>query len=113
MTKKEYNGWTNYETWLVNLWIDSTEGGQTYWIDRAREVVLEASEADNFFTLGERATLDLSKAMEEEYKSVAGEVLLPAFASSSVWCDLLNAALSEVNWHEIAEHMIENCKEAA
>jgi hypothetical protein len=21
MTKKEYNGWYNYETWLVNLWM--------------------------------------------------------------------------------------------
>jgi len=27
MTTKEYNGWTNYETWLVKLWIDNDEGG--------------------------------------------------------------------------------------
>jgi hypothetical protein len=20
MNRREYNGWTNYETWLVNLW---------------------------------------------------------------------------------------------
>ena len=23
MNHKEYNGWHNYETWLVKLWIDS------------------------------------------------------------------------------------------
>ena len=28
MEDKKYNGWTNYETWLVNLWIDNDEAVQ-------------------------------------------------------------------------------------
>ena len=26
MNKKEYNGWYNYETWMVNLWMDERQG---------------------------------------------------------------------------------------
>jgi len=26
LTDTEYNGWTNYETWNVALWIDNDEG---------------------------------------------------------------------------------------
>ena len=25
MSDKRYNGWTNYETWLVSLWADNDE----------------------------------------------------------------------------------------
>ena len=28
MTDTEYNGWTNYETWNVALWIDNDQGLQ-------------------------------------------------------------------------------------
>jgi hypothetical protein len=32
----------------------------------------------------------------------------PVADQASMWADLMGAALSEVNWHEIAEHYIEN-----
>ena len=25
MTKQEYNGWTNYETWNYKLWLDNNQ----------------------------------------------------------------------------------------
>ena len=42
MTKKEYNGWHNYETWLVKLWIDNEEGSYNYWREVAQECWNEA-----------------------------------------------------------------------
>ena len=36
MTDKEYNGWTNYETWNVALWIDNERGTQNDRRERAR-----------------------------------------------------------------------------
>ena len=30
---ERYNGWTNYETWLVNLWMDNEQGSQEF-LDR-------------------------------------------------------------------------------
>ena len=35
MEEKRYNGWTNYETWAVNLWIDNDQGSYTYWREQA------------------------------------------------------------------------------
>ena len=97
-TKKEYNGWYNYETWLVKLWIDNEEGSSRYWDETAQEVYDE-SEAETSFTREERATLDLSDRLKNEFDEAQPE--LPGF-----WADLLNAAMSEVNWYEIAEHYI-------
>ena len=37
MSDTKYNGWTNYETWAVKLWIDNEQGTQLAWQDAARE----------------------------------------------------------------------------
>ncbi len=29
--EKGYNGWSNYETWNVKLWMDNDEGSYNYW----------------------------------------------------------------------------------
>jgi hypothetical protein len=52
MNEKTYNGWTNYETWLVKLWIDNDEGSYHYWTERAREVYERFADADETFTKG-------------------------------------------------------------
>lgn len=95
MNKKEYNGWTNYETWAVNLWIDNDEGYQDYWNGRARETGNEP------FTTEEKAVLALEKELKADF-----EENNPIGDQANVWADLMNAALSEVNWHEIAEHYV-------
>src|SRR6266436_3571722 len=96
MNNKEYNGWYNYETWLVKLWIDNEEGSSRYWDEVAQEVYDE-SEAERFFTRDERAALTLSDRLKDEFEEAQPEV-------SGFWADLLNASMSEVNWHEISEH---------
>jgi hypothetical protein len=106
MTKKEYNGWHNYETWCVNLWLGNDEGSYNYWRERAQEA-WDNAEAERNFTRDERATLDLSDTLKSEIDDDAEDNgALPKL--EGLYADLLNAALSEVNWHEIAEHMIED-----
>ena len=35
-TEKGYQGWTNYETWAVNLWLGNEQGSHEYWQEQAR-----------------------------------------------------------------------------
>lgn len=102
---KTYNGWTNYETWNVNLWIDNEQYSSSYWAEVAQETY-DASEAHGTFTQEEEATLDLSRRLKGEIEESAPDL------GASMFADLLGAALSEVNWYEIAEHMIENVEKS-
>lgn len=34
-----YNGWSNYETWNVKLWIDNEEGSYDYWREQTPAVL--------------------------------------------------------------------------
>lgn len=104
MEDKKCNGWTNYETWCVNLWIG--EGSSDYWNEIALEVYSE-SEADTCFSRVERATLDFSDKLKDEIEESLPEL------GASMAADLLGAAMSEVNWYEIAEHFIEDAESDA
>lgn len=41
MERKDYNGWTNYETWNVALWLDNEQGMQEHFNERAADYVEE------------------------------------------------------------------------
>jgi hypothetical protein len=99
---KTYNGWTNYETWNVKLWMDNEEGSYLYWKDIAQECYDDADSCED------DAVQSLRNRLKEEYETNMEDWLDESKRSSSVWADLLGAALSEVNWHEIAQNMIED-----
>jgi hypothetical protein len=110
MTKQEYNGWTNYETWNLKLWIDNDESSQNFWIDQARQT-LESAEPEEPFTKEERAALTLSKSMEQFFEDLAQDALGKADAESSWIADFLHAAVSEVNFYEIAQSFLANVEQ--
>lgn len=74
-----YNGWSNYETWAVALWIGNEQGSYQYW---------EQDQAG------------------ECYRDAVKEQLGEWVFGPGNDADLLNAALQEVNRHEIAEHYV-------
>ena len=78
---EKYNGYANFETWCVMLWIDNSQAVYNYFINIAREK--ETHE-----------TMDILKEYFEENSPLINE--------ASLYADLLNGALSVVNWHEIA-----------
>ena len=105
--EKKYNGWTNYETWNVALWLGNDAGSEEYWNERAQEAYDQAS-AEKTWTREENAAIWLRHILKGEIEDSAQDMLEAANQSASMFADLLNGALSEVNWHEIAEHYIEN-----
>lgn len=108
MNHKEYNGWTNYETWVVNLWMDNEEGTYDYWREVAQEIHNDLEEPTNSMTKMDEAVYLLADRLENDHRDRKDNILENNELTSSVWADLLGAALSEVNWKEIAEHLLEN-----
>ena len=82
-----YNGWTNYATWRVNLEI--FDGG-TWDIEPDLDVY------------------DLSLNLKDSATDFVCDSAPEGLAR-----DYALAFLSDVNWHEIAKHMIDNAKEDA
>jgi len=85
MSDKKHQGWANYETWAVSLWLNNEESSYKYWHREARTAPDVESLVDQ---------------MKEEISDEAPEL-------EGLWADLLGAALSEVNWYEIAEEFYE------
>lgn len=88
----KYNGWSNYETWAVYLWIENEEATYHHWRAVAHEVRGEhKKKRDQVIALA----LLVKDTFEEAQPEVEG-----------VWADLLSGALSEVSWQEIAESLL-------
>ena len=107
MSKQHYNGWTNYETWLVKLWQDNDEGEQRFWSGMADKFI-EESEPRHCMTSEDVARYDFADYLKDTYEDRAADVTVTGF-----WADLLGAALADVNWNAIAESWIGDAVEAA
>ena len=85
MTDETYKGWTNYETWLVALWIENENGVQL-------EAMNLAGSADDAY--------ELSRNLKEWIEDI------DSLEKFGLYRDLIDAALPDVNWLEIAEYQL-------
>ena len=86
MTRNEYNGWTNKETWLVNVW----------YMDAMPEFYAEVDQ----FHVDPRGLEATGRYIAEESEALSQ---LPAGLLS----DFINDAWAEVNWYELAASLNE------
>ena len=98
-TDQTYNGYTNYETWNVSLWIGNDQSSQEYWQECAARHLRHNDDVDD-------ATYQLARQLEEETTDSN-----PLADDASMFSDILSAALRVVNWYEIAGNMIEQAQE--
>lgn len=94
MNSKKYNGWNNYETWAVALWIDNDYNSYLYRCELVEQVKEEHEDEE------ERQDC-LASSLKDWIESQN-----PITDSASLFTDLLNSALSEVDWREIAENFL-------
>jgi len=72
---KGYNGWKNYETWNANLWLGET--GETF---------------DNWSWYAIKEYFHERFVYENRFLAEVGPLQ-----------DMIDAALSEIDWYEVAE----------
>lgn len=90
-----YQGWTNYETWAVNLWLTNDEGLYHAVQDLAEQAKTDAGESKDEIWATEAEVL-LADALEEFIGEMTPDL------GASLWSDLLTAAIGEIDWREIA-----------
>jgi hypothetical protein len=94
MADTKYNGWTNYATWRVNL------------------EIIDGMEPDDFgFSRNEEFTLTEVYELADALQNYAEEIVAPADTNSLAEQYAL-AFMSNVNWREIAQHMVNDYTEA-
>ena len=98
----EYNGWTNYETWLIKAYIDNDQETQEYWGNSAKESFDRAGEMYSRLTRAELAAIELGKEIKFEHFSAWGDR-----DGVDVYSQLVKASLDSVNWDEIAKCLID------
>jgi hypothetical protein len=91
-----YQGWTNYPTWAVNLWLSNDEGLYNATAERVAEAVEEADEDSE--PNEDRRVYSTSEALKQWVVNELAPDLGASFAA-----DLMGYALDQVDWREIAE----------
>lgn len=88
MTDQTYNGWANHATWLVNLWLGEYNYDHSELSGLSRYDAAQALKdtVDNILTDYEDAKL------------------------SGLAADLINSALSDVDWYELVDSYREDCE---
>jgi hypothetical protein len=99
-----YNGWKNYETWAVALWIDNEQSSYEWSRDMARTIREDAPTSlqveDGVWSVEEAAKFNLADSLKDWQESEMPDL------EASVWTDLLQSAFEEVDWEEIAENFL-------
>ena len=110
MQDETYNGWKNYPTWCVNLWI-----GNERETDEQAAAIAKYScvYADNYCEQVKDGTWTPAQAARyttaDRFKEWVTDELAPDLGASFA-ADLLGYALDEVDWYEIADVYIESVR---
>ena len=84
---KEYQGYSNYETWNYCLHVDNNQEQLEHVLALAKEIK-ETSETPSY---------DLKEALKLELEENMPDLTV------DVYSDLLNGAMESINWYEVAK----------
>ena len=103
-----HNGWSNYETWLVHLWLTNSYRTYYHWRGQARWYLNTTVESefvlDEIWTKDEAIVYRLADELRESLEEATPTM------DPSVFSDLLRVAIWSVNWTAIAQAFIDEEK---
>ncbi len=88
-----YNGYANYETWLVNVWIDNEQDSIDFWVDAAKHYYNKAKET-KFFTRQEEAVFLFADDMKEYFE----DNIPDSTEIGGLYADMLHGCMTVVDW---------------
>lgn len=91
---RRYNGWSNYETWLCNMWFND--------FDFTDMMDMFGNCKDNC------DVLDIIQNYIKEHVEEYVEYSLSPGDQHGFMHDMLNAAVSEIDFRDIAEHYVDD-----
>lgn len=92
-----YQGYKNYETWAVSLWLSNDQGDYDFWLESANDIIERDGMKDSAYTLSQY----MSEHFQDEHFPL----------DEGLYSDMLSAALQEVDWLTVAEEFIDVVKE--
>lgn len=101
-----YNGYSNYESWLVAVWIDNSQESIDFWVDVAKHHY-NISEDRKYFTKKEEAVISFAEDMKQWHE----DNMPDSEEIGGLWSDMIHAALGSVDWHELAGKYMEQALE--
>lgn len=90
----EYNGWSNYETWLANLWYD-----QIFYDVISMEYGMEVSYDQEY---------DVAQSINYALDDLITDELEGAVSRTGFVADIVSAAQRDINYREIANSVIDS-----
>ena len=96
MTDTKFNGWTNQQTWLVNLWITNDQYNCDYWHETAAELLADNEE-------NSEAVFELANQLEGHFDEMLDETdNVHTDSVPGLFRDFLTTSLDLVDWRELA-----------
>lgn len=100
----KYNGYENYQTWCVAMWLDNEQPSLAFWHEQAKRCIAAAATSSNvaegYCTEHQAAKYLLADRLRESFYD-ANPLTQPG-----VWSDLLTTALCEVSWNDLADAIL-------
>ena len=97
MDTQKYNGWTNYATWLVNLHFDNLD-----FTDEVESGCFDNMDKDDIHC-------HLASWIQDYVESYLDEF----FDTDNCFVrDLINTTFNDVDWHDIADHYVDDILDA-
>ena len=118
MTEDTYNGWKNYETWAVGMFLDGNyDGPGTYYgaIETVRTQLEDVQHpTSEYWTVEQSERFGVAEALEDFVEEMTNPHMIdddhPVQLEGLV-ADVFGAAMSAVDWHELADAWIESVRE--